>query len=108
MVRWVPSKGVFVTVCSPMSRPDDFLLGPVADGSLKTDCTLIFSIGNRPVEERQGFSLRLAVVELAIGVLAITIAIPVGAANFGKWFMPLVACSSVWAKPLCKSTSEEL
>ena len=65
-----------------MSRPDDFLLGPIADGSLKTNCTLIFSIANRLVEERQGFSLRLAVVELAIGVLAIAIAIPVGATDF--------------------------
>ena len=58
------------------------MLGPVADGSLKTDGTLIFSIGNRPVEERQGLSLRLAVVELAVLVLAIAIAIPVGAADF--------------------------
>ena len=69
---------------------------------------MIFEVGDGPVEVRQSFSFRLAVVELAIGVLAITIAIPVGAASFGKRFMPLVACSSVWAKPLCKSTTEEL
>ena len=69
---------------------------------------MIFEVGDGPVEVRQGFSFWLAVVELAICVFAKTIAIPIGAANFGKWFMPLVACSSVWAKPLCKSTTEEL
>ena len=42
---------------------------------------MIFEVGDGPVEVRQGFSFWLAVVELAIGVLAIAIAIPVGAAD---------------------------
>ena len=69
---------------------------------------MIFEVGDGPVEVRQGFSFWLAVVELAIGVLAIAVAIPVGAADFCKGFMPLVACSSIRAAPLYESAAEEL
>ena len=82
MIWRVPPEGELITVCPPMSRPDDLLLGPVANGTSKTDGGLIFSIGDGPVEEGQCLSLRLAVVELAVLVLALAIAIPVGAADF--------------------------
>ena len=108
IVRRMPLEGEVVTVCPPMSRPDDLLFGPVADCSSKTNRGLIFPIADRLVEVRQGFSLRLAVVELTLGVLAIAIAIPVDATDFGKGFMPFVARSSIWAAPLCKSAAEEL
>ena len=84
------------------------MFGPIANSSSKANRGLIFSITDRPVEEGQGFSLRLAVVELALGVLAIAVAIPVGATYFGKGFMPLVTCCSIWAAPLYESAAEEL
>ena len=84
------------------------MLWPVADGACVSNRTLVVEVSDRFVEVRKSFSFWLAMVELAMGVFAIAVAVPIDATNLGKWFMPLVACPTIWAQSLRKSPAEEL
>ena len=86
-----------VAVGSPEAGPSQVLFWPEAGAAAVPYRKLKLVKSNCLVEVRKGFSFRLAMVELAILVLAETMAIPHFATNFGKRFMPFVTGSTIRA-----------